>query len=208
MKFYDCETAPSPRRVRIFMAEKGIELPVVQVNLREGEQLGDAFRRLNPDCTVPVLELDNGATLTEVFAICQYLEECYPEPALLGRAALERASVTMWNSKIEQQGLGAIAEAFRNRAKGFSGRALTGASGFAQIPELAERGRERVGLFFDRMDARFADNEFVLGDYFSFADISVLVAVDFAAWMKMGIDDRPNLQRWQAAVSARPSATA
>ncbi|MBT8080229.1 MAG: glutathione S-transferase family protein [Gammaproteobacteria bacterium] len=208
MKFYDCETAPSPRRVRIFMAEKDIAIPVVQVNLREGEQLGEEFRRLNPDCTVPVLQLDDDSTLTEVFAICQYLEECHPEPALLGRTAAERATVTMWNSKIEQHGLAAIAEAFRNKARGFSGRALTGASNFAQIPELAERGRMRSELFFDRMEALFATNEFVVGDYFSFADISALVAVDFAAWMKIGMHGREHLQRWHAAVSARPSASA
>ena len=105
MKFYDCNTAPSPRRVRIFLAEKGIEIETIQVDLASGEQFSEAFRALNPDCVVPVLELDDGKSLSEVTAICQYLEDCYPEPALLGASPEERARVTMWNGKIEQQGL-------------------------------------------------------------------------------------------------------
>ena len=96
MKLYDCTTAPSPQRVRIFLAEKRIDMPLVQVNLREEEQLGDAFRKINPDCTVPVLELEDGTYISEVFAICQYLESQYPEPELMRRNALEQAMVSMW----------------------------------------------------------------------------------------------------------------
>ena len=120
MKFYDCRTAPSPRRVRIFLAEKGVEIPVVEVDLGAGEQLGDAFRKINPDCTVPVLELDDGTILSESFAICQYLDAIYPDPPLMGRDPRERALVTMWNGKVEAQGMGALADAFRNRARGFA----------------------------------------------------------------------------------------
>lgn len=206
MKFYDCATAPSPRRVRIFIAEKGLEIDTVEVDLRSGEQLGDAFREKNPDCTVPVLELDHGLTITEVTPICRYLEEISPEPRLLGRDAEERARVSDWIAKIEQQGLGAIAEMFRNRAKGFRGRAVTGPAAVEQIPQLAERGLQRTELFFNRLDEQLANNQYLCGDYYSFADISAFVAVEFATWSKLTIgDERPHLQRWYDDLRARPA---
>ena len=207
MKFYDCSTAPSPRRVRIFIAEKRLEIDTVEVDLRHGEQLGDAFRAINPDCTVPVLQLDDGTVVTEVLAVCHYLEEYSPEPALIGTTAEERATALMWNAKVEQQGLMAVAEAFRNSAKGFKERALPGQANYAQIPELAERGRVRLQHFFRRIDAQLSENEFLAGEYYSIADISALVAIDFAGWLKMAIPaDARNVQRWYDSVSARPSA--
>ena len=133
MKFYDCATAPSPRRVRIFAAEKGMVLDSVQVDLANGEQFGDAFRKINPDCMVPALELDDGTLLSEVVAICQYLEELHPEPALLGQTPVERAIIAMWNIKIEQQGIMAIAEAFRNSTKGRAGPVPARASGALSV---------------------------------------------------------------------------
>ena len=209
MKFYDCVTAPSPRRVRIFLAEKGIELDTVQVDLGSGEQLGDAFRKVNPDCVVPALELDDGTCLSEVIAICQYLEELYPEPRLLGATSLERAQVSMWNAKVEQLGLMSMMDAFRNAAKCLVGRALPGPESYAQIPELAERGRRRVLQFFSRLDEQLADNTFVAGERFSVADISALVLVDFAAWVKLPVPEgAQHLSRWYAEVSKRPSAAA
>ena len=209
MKFYDCKTAPSPRRVRIFLAEKGIDVDTVQVDLASGEQLGEGFRRINPDCVVPALELDDGSCLSEVLAICQYFEESHPEPPLMGRGVEERARVAMWNVKIEQQGLLPMADAFRNAAKGLKGRAVTGPDGYEQIPELAERGRQRVAKFFRRLDAQLAEHRFVAGDTFSMADISALVLVDFARWIKLEVpDDAAHLARWYGEVSARPSAAA
>jgi len=209
MKFYDCTTAPSPRRVRFFMAEKGIDVDRVQVDLAHGEQLGDAFRAKNPDCTVPVLELDDGTCLSEVVAICQYLEETHPAVPLLGRTAEERARVTMWVFKIEQQGLAAVAELFRNRVKGFQGRAITGPHAFEQIPALAERGLRRVELFLDRLDEQLDGHDYLLDDYFSLADISAFVAVEFAGWSKVAIGDhRPNLAAWYGRVAARPASKA
>jgi glutathione S-transferase len=209
MKFYDCRTAPSPRRVRIFLAEKGIDLETVEVDLASGEQFSDEFRAVNPDCVVPVLELDDGTCLSEVIAICQYLEEQRPEPSLLGRNALERARISMWNAKVEQQGIAAVADAFRNTVGGLKGKAVTGPEGYEQIPELAERGRRRVLQFFRRLDGQLADNRFVAGDTFSIADISALTAVDFARWSKIDIpEDATNLQRWYDEVAGRPSAQA
>ncbi|MDJ0751208.1 MAG: glutathione S-transferase [Woeseiaceae bacterium] len=207
MKFYDCRTAPSPRRVRIFIAEKGVDIETVQVDLGSGEQFSDAFQELNPDCVVPVLQLDDGSSLSEVTAICQYLEERYPDPPLLGATAEERARVTMWNAKVEQQGLLSMADAFRNSAKGLKGRAVTGSQSYEQIPELAERGRQRVKQFLGRLDAQLAGNPFVAGANFSMADITALVLVDFAAWIKIAVpDEAKNLARWHSEVSARPGA--
>jgi len=208
MKFYDCATAPSPRRVRIFIAEKGIDIDTQEVDLRNGEQLGDAFKAINPDCTVPVLVLDDGTALSEVFAICQYLEETHPEPAILGRDAKERALVTMWNSKIEQQGLAAIAEVFRNKSKGFKGRALTGQQGFEQLPALAERGMTRLLQFYDRLDERLNSSKYIAGDAFTLADITAFVAIEFAGWLKVEIgEDRANLNRWFKEIKQRPASS-
>lgn len=209
MRFYDCETAPSPRRVRIFAAEKGVHLSTVQIDLGGGEQFGAAFRRINPDCVVPALELDDGTCISEVVAICQYLEEHYPEPPLFGSTPTERALVTMWNARIEQQGLWPTADAFRNAARGLKDRALPGPDNYEQIPELAARGRERAAACFARLDARLRNNEFIAGERFSIADITALVTADFAD--RIGITmPAPDtaFARWQGAVRSRPSAAA
>lgn len=209
MKLYDCKTAPSPRRVRIFLAEKGVEMPTVQVDLGSGEQFTEAFRRINPDCVVPALELDDGTTLDEVMAICSYLEELHPEPTLFGETPEQRARVLMWNTKVEQQGLAAAADAFRNSTKAFAKNALPGPDSYLQIPELVERGRARFGQFLERLDGRLAESDYVGGDFFSVADISAMVAIDFAAWIKLKVPETAtNLTRWYADVSQRPSAAA
>jgi glutathione S-transferase len=191
------------------MAEKGIEVETVQVDLGSGEQFADAFREINPDCVVPALQLDDGTCLSEVIAICHYLEAKHPEPELLGTTDEERAHILMWNSKVEQQGLWAVADAFRNSAKGLKDRAATGLVPYPQIPELAARGRDRIEHFFRRLDEQLTNNEFIAGDRFSIADISALVVVDFAAWIKLSVpEDAAHLRRWHESVSSRPSATA
>lgn len=209
MKFYDCQPAPSPRRVRIFLKEKGIEIPTVQIDLGNKEQLGDAFKAINPDCTVPVLKLEDGTCLTEILAICHYIEVLHPEPCLLGRDAKEQALVLMWNAKIEQLGLLALAEMFRNKTKGMSSRALTGPIDFEQIPELVERGRVRAEAFMARLNEHLSSSDFIAGDQFTLADITALVMIDFAKWSKVMIqDDWLHLQRWYDQVCVRPSAGA
>ncbi|MFP3942412.1 MAG: glutathione S-transferase family protein [Alphaproteobacteria bacterium] len=208
MKFYDCTPAPSPRRARIFIAEKGIEVETVQVDLGSGEHLGPDFRALNPQCTVPVLELDDGTVITENAGIAAFLEAEYPEPPLLGRTPVEKGLVAMWNARVEFEGLTAVAEALRNSAKGFAGRALAGPENYEQIPELAERGRLRAARFLDMLNERLEGREFVATDAFSMADITAMVVVDFAKWLKLPESERPHLRRWHEAVSARPSATA
>ena len=209
MKFYDCSTAPSPRRVRIFIAEKGIEIETVEVDLAAGEQFSEAFRKLNPDCVVPVLELDDGSSLTEVMGICRYLEALHPEPPLFGGTPQEQGLVQAWISKTEQQGLAAMADAFRNATPGLKARALPGPDSYEQIPELAERGRERVKKFLMRLDERLAESDYLAGGRFSAADITALVFVDFARRGRIQPDaETPGLDRWYASVSARASASA
>jgi len=207
MKFYDCKTAPSPRRVRIYLAEKDIQIETVQVDLGSGEQFSPQFRRINPDCVVPVLELDDGRYISEVLAICLYLEDLHPQPPMFGRTPEERAAVLMWNAKVEQQGLWAMADAFRNSAKGLVDKALPGPDPYPQIPELAERGRARVQAFFNKIDTQLATNQFIAGDFYSFADMSALAVVDFAGWLKIALPENANnIARWYESVAGRASA--
>lgn len=208
-KLYDCATAPSPRRVRIFLAEKGIQIPTVQVDLRGGEQFSPAFRTLNPWCTVPVLELDDGTAISEATAVCRYLEEAFPELPLMGRNPKEKAVVAMWEHRCEIDGFLAVAEAFRNRTPGMRRHAIPGPLELEQISALVERGEARVGHFFRFLDERLAASEFVGGEAYSIADITALVTCDFAGWLKRRIPEEcAHARRWYDLVSARPSARA
>lgn len=203
---YDCATAPSPRRARILLAEKGIAHDTVQVDLRRGEQLGDAYRRVNPQCTVPALRTEEGAILTDNAAITAYLEARCPLPPLLGVSALEKAEIASWNWRVEFEGLMAIAEALRNSTPSMADRALPGPVNYAQIPELAQRGLARLQQFLDTLEARLEGRDFVATDRFSVADITAVVAVDFARVVKVKPGEQhPNLVRWRAAMAERPA---
>jgi glutathione S-transferase len=203
---YDCATAPSPRRARILLAEKGIAHETVAVDLRSGEQFGDAFRQVNPQCTVPALRTDEGRVLTDNAAIAAYLEAAYPEPALLGTTPLEKAEIASWNWRIEFEGLLAVAEALRNGSPAMANRALPGPRDYAQIPELAQRGVQRVQDFFAMLDERLQGRDYIATDRFSIADITAVVAVDFARVVKVKPGEQhPNLQRWRAAMAQRPA---
>jgi glutathione S-transferase len=209
MKFYDCKTAPSPRRVRIFIAEKGLEIPTVEVDLGKGEQLSDAFRAVNPRCTVPVLELEDGTRLTDSLAICHYLESLHPEPNLMGSDAREQAIVMNWHEQIMTEGFLAGAEALRNYARGFADRAVTGPSNFAQIPALAERGKLRLEVFLSVLEERLKQSPYVALDRFTMADIGAYVCVDFAGWVKIPVlESWPGIRPWHERVSQRPSISA
>lgn len=203
---YDCATAPSPRRARILLAEKGIAHETVQVDLRSGEQLGEAFRQVNPQCTVPALRTEEGLVLTDNAAIAVYLEARYPSPALLGESPQDKAEIASWNWRMEFEGLMAIAEALRNSAPAMANRALPGAVDYPQIPELAQRGLARVAQFLIDLNERLADREFVATDRFSIADITAVVAVDFARVVKLKPGEQhPHVLRWRAAMALRPS---
>jgi len=203
---YDCATAPSPRRARILLAEKGVAHETVQVDLRNGEQLSDAYRKVNPQCTVPALRTDEGQVLADNAAITAYLEARFLQPPLLGATPQEKAEIASWNWRIEFEGLLAIAEALRNSSPAMANRALTGPVDYAQIPELAQRGLARVQQFFLTLNDRLADRDFVATDRFSIADITAVVAVDFARVVKVKPGEQhPHLQRWRAAMAQRPS---
>ena len=203
---YDCATAPSPRRARILLAEKGVAHATVEIDLRKGEQLGAAFRQVNPQCTVPALRTDDGLLLTDNAAIAAWLEARFPQPPLLGGTPQEKAAIASWNWRVEFEGLLAIAEALRNSAPAMANRALPGPVDYAQIPELAQRGLARTQQFFALLDDRLADHEFIATNRFSIADITAVVAVDFARVVKLRPDERhPHLQRWRAAMAQRAS---
>jgi glutathione S-transferase len=203
---YDCATAPSPRRARILLAEKGIPHETVMVDLRTGEQMSEAFRAINPQCTVPALRTEEGSVLTDNPGIAAYLEAKFPEPPMLGRTPLEKAQVASWNWRVEFEGLIAVADALRNSSPAMVNRALPGPNDYPQIPELAQRGLARVQQFFVMLDAHLATSEFVAGDNFSIADITAVVGVDFARVVKVKpTEQHPNLQRWRAAMALRPA---
>ena len=203
---YDCATAPNPRRARILLAEKGVHHETVQVDLRAGEQLGEAYRRINPQCTVPALRTEDGTVLTDNAAIAAYLEARYPEPPLLGVTPLEKAEIASWQWRVEFEGLMPIAEALRNRSPAMAGRALPGPVNYEQIPALAERGLARLQQFLGELNDRLAGRDFIATDRLSLADITAVVAVDFARIVKVQPDERhPHLLRWRAAMAQRPS---
>jgi glutathione S-transferase len=206
LTLYDCSTAPSPRRARIVLAEKGVRHATVQVDLRSGEQFGDAYRRINPQCTVPALVTDDGLVLTDNAAIAAYLEARFPEPPLFGTTPREKAEVASWQWRVEFEGLLPIAEAMRNRSPAMAGRALPGPVDYAQIPALAERGIARLQRFLVDLNQRLAGRDFIAADRFSIADITAVVAVDFARIVKVQPgDEHPNVRRWRAAMALRPA---
>jgi len=203
---YDCATAPSPRRARILLAEKGVAHETVPIDLVRGEQLGAAYRAINPQCTVPALRLDDGLVLTDNAGIAAYLEARFPNPPLLGRTPEEKADIASWNWRVEFEGLLAIAEALRNGSPAMAHRALPGPADYEQIPALAERGLARVRQFFETLEARLEGRDFVAGEGFSIADITAVVAVDFARIVRVKPGEpHVNLRRWRAAMAERPA---
>ncbi len=194
----------------MFLAEKGIEVPMVQVNTREREQFSDWFQKINPRGTVPVLELDDGTLIGESVAICRYFEEIQPEPALMGRGAAGRAVVEMWQRRAEIECIGAVGEVLRNTLPMFEDRALAGVpSGVPQLADLAARGRVSFGRFLERLDERLGESPFIAGPAFTIADITTYVAIETAGRVEMGASESAaNVLRWQSEVAARPSATA
>jgi glutathione S-transferase len=207
MKLYDYAGAPSPRKVRYFVAEKQLTIPTVEIDLRVKAQQAPEFLAKNPGGTVPVLELDDGTCLTESLAICRYLEGVQPEPNLLGADAKEQALVLMWNDIITFDGYLGLQEALRNGHPAFKGRALGGPVSYEQIPALAERGKQRSDAFFDRLDTRLEARRFVATDRFTYADIVGYVTLEFAprALRTDPTERRPHLKRWRDEIAARPA---
>lgn len=204
--FYDCATAPSPRRARILLAEKGVPHEALQIDLRQGEQLSEAYRAINPQCTVPALRTPDGAVLTDNAAITAWVEASYPMPPLLGITPTDKAEIASWNWRVEFEGLMAIAEALRNSAPAMANRALPGPVDYPQIPALAERGLKRVQQFFSVLDQRLAEREFIAAGQLSIADITAVVAVDFARVVRIKPGEQhAHLRRWRDALAERPA---
>jgi glutathione S-transferase len=207
---YEYKGSPNARRVRIFIAEKGLDFPTKPVDLGAKEQFSDAFRAINPRSQVPTLTLSDGSVIAEVPAIWRYLEEAYPHMPLLGTTTTSKALVTMWERRAELDGFAPVMEGVRNAVAGLKGRALSGPHAYDQIPELVDRSKRRVTNFFEDFNERLGTVRYVAGAEFSAADITTLVTVDFATnALKMPIPaELTAFQRWYDEVSARPSAAA
>lgn len=207
MKIYDWHIAPNPRRLHIYVAEKGLNIPLVEVGT-DKLTLSDEYRSKYPHAMVPMLELDDGTCIGEAMAIARYLEELYPEPPLFGTNAVERATIDMWEKRANEEGMLAASELFRNTAPTFADRGLPGsAQAIPQIPELTVRAKERMARFYKKFDDQLANNRYVAGNRYSVADITTLCAIDFGKWTDLDIPSEcSNLRRWYDEVSARPSA--
>jgi glutathione S-transferase len=203
MRLFDGGRVPNARRTRIFLAEKGISIPLVPVDLAAFEHRGAAFTAMNAMQRVPVLELDDGSYLSESIAICRYFEEVQPEPPLFGTGARERATIEMWNRRIELDFYLAIQAVFRHTHPGMA------KSEGHQVPEWGEINRPRVMAMLAMMDRELADRPFVAGERLSVADITRQVAVDFLKPIRIAVpEDHAHLRRWHGEMSARPSALA
>ena len=191
----------------MFLAEKGLSVEEVVVDTMKGQHLEAEFLALNPWATIPVLELADGTCISEAIACCRYLEEAHPEPPLMGRDPQEKAVIAMWEHRMEWDGYMAVVEMLRNTIDRMKGRGLTGTIGFEQIPALAERGRKRVAIFHDMLDARCAESGFIAGDMFTVADITAFVSLEFGAAAGLEPLERlSNLARWRTEIKDRPSA--
>ena len=209
MKLYDFKMAPNPRRVRIFLAEKGIDIETAQVDIPSGENLRPEFRAINPRSLLPTLVLDDGTIIDESVAICRYFEEIQPEPVLMGTDAKSKAVIESAQRHMELDGLMAVAEAFRNSNPAFANRSISGTEGVPVVPGLVERGRASVARFFTALNETLGKSEFVVEDGFTIADITAFCTVDFAKWIQIRAgEEHPHIRRWFEQVKARPSASA
>ncbi|MGD0073545.1 MAG: glutathione S-transferase family protein [Candidatus Binataceae bacterium] len=202
MKIYDSTVAPNPRRVRVFLAEKGISVPYEQIDLAKAENRQPAFLAKNPLGGVPVLELDDGTLIAESVAICRYFEGIHPEPPLMGTGPLDSAIVEMWQRRMELALFMMVAQAFRNTSEFFKGR-------IPQVPEFGEVCKAEAIKRLQWLEGELANRSFIAGERYTIADITAMVAVDFGRWVKIAIQpEHKNLARWYQAVSSRPSAKA
>lgn len=203
MKLYDLKAGPNPRRVRIFLAEKGISVPLVNVDLMKGEHKASEFLKKNPVGSVPVLELDDGTCISESVAICRYFEETHPEPPLFGSSPVEKAVIEMWMRRVELNFMMPVGQVWLHGSP-FTAKLLK------QIPEAADFGRKRVHVGYKLLDDQLAKNEFIAGPNYTVVDATALASVDFACTMvgEPYSDELTHLKRWHDAVAARPSADA
>ena len=207
MKLYDFALAPSSQRVRVYLAEKGLEIPTEQLNVREGAQFAEPFASMNPFHCVPFLALGDGTVIAESLSICRYLEELHPEPPLFGRTAAERGVIDMWARRFELDGFTPLLHALRNHLPNFAGRVVPGTR--ADLPQseaMVSRGKEMAAVFFGRVEPHMARNEFIAGPGFSAADITAFFTLRMAYALEMDIAGSwPATHAWFEKVSARPA---
>lgn len=202
MILYDSSFAPNPRRVRIFLAEKGVEVPIQQIDIGKAENRESPYIDKNPLAGLPMLELDDGTCIAESVAICRYFEEKHPDPPLMGVEAVDRAVVEMWNRRMEFELLQTIAGVFRHTHEFFKGRVN-------QVPEFGEACRVAAPAKLEWLDRELADRPFIAGPRYTIADITALCAIDFGRVSDIRVEpELKNLSRWHEAVSSRPSAKA
>jgi glutathione S-transferase len=203
MKLYDGGRAPNPRRVRVYLAEKGITVPTEQVDLGALQQKSDAFTAVNPMQRVPALILDDGTVITESIAICRYFEALHPDPPLFGRGALQSALVEMWNRRVEFHLFIPVSNIFRHLHPAMKEMEIP------QVKEWGEANKPRALSFLDHLDSELKTRSFIVSNDYSVADITAMIAVDFLRVSKLAVPDAlSNLKRWYAAVSERPSSKA
>lgn len=206
MKLYTFPPAPNPKRLDIFIAEKGLDIETINVDLMAGEHRKEPYLSVNPWGTVPALVLGDGTLMTEVIGILCYLEELYPQVPLLGSDAVSRAQILSWDHRCFSEGFNGVAEVLRNSSEAFVDRALPGPVAYAQIPDLVERGRKRIHGFYHVLNEHLEGKSFMVGDTFTVADIAAYVFVNFSGWVKEMIpDDCQHLLVWYQNVSERPS---
>ena len=197
MKLYTCDPAPNAQRLALFLNYKGIELDTTQVDLGNGEQLQDAYRAINPYCTVPALVLDDGNLFTEVVGIVTYLDQIFPERPLMGTDPVQKAQVMQWDHRIFMLMTSPTGDVLRNSKDNWKDRALPGPINVAQLPELVQRGRDRLAAFYPIIEAHLANSAYVAGDSITFADIDLYTACGFTRWVKQGIPEEcTHLQAW------------
>ena len=207
MKLYDVGPAPAARRVRVFLAEKGLQVPTEQLNVRENTQFAEPFTSKNPFHCVPFLELYDGTVIAESMSICRYLEELHPEPSLLGRTAKERTVIDMWLRRFELDGFIPMLHTLRNQVPNLAGRVVPGTrSDLPQLPAMVARGKEMMEIFLSRVEPHMAKNEFVAGQRFTVADITAFFTLRLTKAVEMDISaSYPAVAAWFAKISARPA---
>ncbi|RLA49233.1 MAG: glutathione S-transferase family protein [Gammaproteobacteria bacterium] len=211
MKLYDCHIAPNPRRARMFLAEKGIELETIEIDILAGENLKVDFLAINSSGLLPVLELDDGTRIDETMAICHYFEELQPDPPLLGRDPREKAIIISRQRKMEFDGMISSSEVFRNQHENFTQRSIPGGGEdvIPAIPALVTRGQQTLDRFFQRLELYLSETPYTAGDQFSMVDITAICAIDFAGWSDILIPEtNTHTKAWYEKISARPSVDA
>ena len=203
MKLYDGGRAPNARRVRVFLAEKNLSVPIVPIDINKLEHKTAEFTAKNPMQRIPVLELDDGTVIADSIAICRYFETLHPEPELFGKGAKQNAVIEMWNRRLDLGLFDSISAVFRH------GHPFMAAMEVPQVSEWAEANRLKVNQHLHILNTQLADHEFIAGNQYSIADVTALVAIDFMRLPKLPIPEAcVNIMRWHSMVSSRPSASA